>query len=137
MRAVLNAGPIISLAGISYFFVLREIFADVLIPKAVSDEILVHGQGKTGARELHQALREAEAIVLALEQRAGFVIMDEIKARKEAMRLGLGVIGTLGILKRAKDLSLVKENLSVLLERLKRSGFRVSAAVEQDFLKHR
>lgn len=160
MKVVLNTGPIISLSSVNHFAILKRLFADVLIPQAVSDEVLTLGKGKIGSEELDQALQEgwikarklkdqltvkalqktlgrgeSEAIVLSLEEQADFVMIDETKARKEALRMGLDVIGTLGILKQAKELGLVKEDLKTILEELKLTGFRVSKTVERDFLK--
>lgn len=160
MKAVLNAGPIISLSKISQFMVLKKVFDEILVPEAVSYEILSKGKGKIGSKELTQALQagwikvrkakdqlavkalqkvlgrgESEAIILALEEKADFVVIDETKARREAIRMGVDVIGVLGILKRAKGLGLVKEDLKTILRKLKAAGFRVSRAMEQDFLK--
>ena len=43
---------------------------------------------------------ESEAIVLAIELEADYVILDDFAARKEAVRLGLNVKGTLGIIRK-------------------------------------
>ena len=159
MKAVLNAGPIISLSKIKLFAVLKNVFDEILVPEAVSQEVLSKGQGKAGSQELEQAIQEgwiktkkaqdhlavralqrflgrgeSEAIIVALEEQADFVVIDEGKARREAVRMGADVIGTLGVLKRAQELDLVKEDLKTVLRKLKRAGFRVSRAVEQDFL---
>ncbi|MCL0088903.1 hypothetical protein M1O54_00835 [Dehalococcoidia bacterium] len=50
---------------------------------------------------------ESEAIVLAMEQSADFVILDDHVARTEAGRIGLKVKGTLGIIRRLLDLDIV------------------------------
>ncbi len=159
MKAVLNAGPIISLSRIRYFRVLEKIFDEILVPESVFKEVLGKGKRRIGSKELGQALKkgritvgkvrdrlavkalqrflgqgESEAIILALEEQADFAVIDERKARKEAVRMGVGVIGTLGVLKRAKELSLIKEDLKTVLRKLKVAGFRVSRAVEREFL---
>ena len=43
---------------------------------------------------------EAEAIALATELQSDYVILDDFAARREAMRLGLNVKGTLAIVKK-------------------------------------
>ena len=48
-------------------------------------------------------LGEAEAIVLARELGADWVLMDEKKGRRKLTQMGLKKIGTLGILLKAKQ----------------------------------
>lgn len=50
---------------------------------------------------------EAEAIVLAQELAADILLIDERKARKTALQLGLPVTGILGVLLEAKKAGLV------------------------------
>ena len=45
---------------------------------------------------------EAEAIALALELGSDQVVLDELRGRSVATRLGLSVVGTLGVLRAAK-----------------------------------
>ena len=69
---------------------------------------------------------EAEAIALAQEVKADVVLLDERDARRVAMRLGLNVLGTVGLLieaKRAGRLSSVREQLDALQNQAK---FRLS-----------
>lgn len=91
---------------------LEKCFSKIFVPEAVLDEltnytapefinkskITDHGKafvtGSLGA--LHRG--ELEAIVLARELKADFVLLDDHLARKKAKRMGLKVIGTLGVL---------------------------------------
>ena len=68
---------------------------------------------------------EAEAIVLAIERDANLVILDDHVARMEAIRLGLEVKGTLGIVKRLIELGRFKTDLKELYYRLRALGFRI------------
>ncbi len=68
---------------------------------------------------------EAEAICLAVEKEADVVALDDRTARSEALRLGLQVKGTLGIIKRLMELGKFERNLLELLDDLKRMNFRV------------
>lgn len=60
---------------------------------------------------------EAEALALAKELVADAVLIDEADGRKVAQRLGIPVIGTIGILVRAKRMSLCP-SVDLLLDRL-------------------
>ena len=70
---------------------------------------------------------EAEAIVLANEQKADLILLDEKAARKVAKKLGLPVLGTVGILKWAKKSGLI-DSLREWLDALQREGnFRIAS----------
>jgi len=69
---------------------------------------------------------ESEAIVLAIELEADYVILDDFVARKEAVRLGLNVKGTLGIIRKLMtDKHIEVIDMDDLYERLKKIRFRV------------
>jgi predicted nucleic acid-binding protein len=95
--------------------IFKSIFNEILVPPAVAREIAasVPPQPWISERELTQPLApqvlqaslgpgESEAISLALELGARWVILDERSARRVAEALGLPVVGTLGILLAAK-----------------------------------
>src|SRR5262249_1433949 len=75
---------------------------------------------------------EAEAIALALELKADSILLDETEAREEALRLGLPVSGTIGVLEKAADRDLI--NLSDAFSRLARTNFYVSPELLQQAL---
>ena len=144
------------MARIGRLSLLEKLFDTVYIPQAVYREVVLEGAGKPGSREVEEAswIRvasaknlalkrvlearidegEAEAIVLALELGAEYVVLDEREARLVAKRLGLSVAGTLGVLLWAKKQGLV-ENLAAKLEKLKSTGYRVSRALEERILR--
>lgn len=68
---------------------------------------------------------ESEAIVVALDTDADFVILDDHAARSIAIQLGLGVKGTLGIIRKLMELGAYKSDLKVLYESLRGIGFWV------------
>jgi len=112
VKIVLNTSPVIFLSKIESLDFLVDCVDEVYIPKAVVDElceyklpsfIQVRRLSITGAAyvsgalgRLHQG--ELEAIVLAQEIAADYVVLDDLLARRKAQRLGLSVIGTLGLL---------------------------------------
>ena len=71
---------------------------------------------------------EAEAIVLARQLRARYVILDNREPRIVARRLGLTVIGTVGVLVECKRRGLI-ENCRTVLSELVAEGFWLSPDV--------
>lgn len=151
MIIVSNTTPLIGLASIERFGLLRQLFGEVCIAQAVYDEAVSVGREAGGAKDevatadwiktIHvndrlavevlldeMDLGEAETIVLARELEADWVLMDEKKGRRKLDQLGLKKIGTVGILLKAKQLG----SLSAIrpeIERLRRQGFSLSQAV--------
>jgi uncharacterized protein len=156
MIIVSNTTPLIGLASIQRFDLLRQLFGKVCIPQAVYDEAVLAGREVGGAKhEVSTAtwiktigvqdrlavevllddmdLGEAETIVLARELGADWVLMDEKKGRRKLEQLGLKKVGTLGILLKAKQLEL----LAVIrpeVEQLHRQGFSISQNVIDEVL---
>ena len=79
---------------------------------------------------LHEG--EREAIGLATEQGAQLLV-DEIRARRVASDLGIGVIGTLRILADAKRLGHINFVRPILLQ-MQSSGYRFDRALIRRFL---
>ena len=75
---------------------------------------------------------ERSAIALALSYPHSELLIDERAGRREATRLGLRLIGTLGILRRAKHAGLV-EAVRPLVDALMRKGFRASPTLLERF----
>lgn len=84
--------------------------------------------------ELQLDSGEASAITLALEISGSTIILDDYKARLIAERLGLSVTGTLGVIIRAKKIGVV-EHVRPILEKIKKTDFRISPALETLILK--
>ena len=77
---------------------------------------------------------EAEAIALALQKRADWLLLDERDARRVAKSLGLKVTGVLGILLRARldgQLPSLREAMDQLRDL---ADFRISPALYTDIL---
>lgn len=70
---------------------------------------------------------EAEAIVLAMEMKADLLLLDERRGRKVASRLGLGVVGLLGVLVDAKRRGLINAVKPLLDDITVKAGFWVSS----------
>jgi hypothetical protein len=149
-EVVTNTGPLIYLAVLQRFDLLKQLFDRVHISQAVFEEVAVQGAGLPGADETDAAVRsgwlqlaevqnriavdalldeldlgEAEAIVLARERNIGRVLLDDGLARAKAQSMGLDVTGTIGVLLLAQR-SGIDVNLKHDLDVLIRSNFRLS-----------
>jgi len=73
------------------------------------------------------SLGEAEALALAVEEEADYVVIDDRMGRSRARAMKLNVIGTLRVLRLFFDGGLIsKGELLTALEELRRFGFRIS-----------
>ncbi len=77
---------------------------------------------------------ETEVLALALESPGAIVILDDLLARKTAKRLGIKIIGTLGILLEAKKKNLLPE-ITTVLDNLEKLRFRLSDETRKAVLK--
>ena len=87
-------------------------------------------------QELNENLDEgeSEAIALAKELNAEFILIDEKKGRKVAERLGITAIGLLGILLKAKQKHAVKRVMPLLDALRQDAGFWISDVLYHDIL---
>lgn len=135
MPVVSNSSPVIAFERIGELGLLRAIFPALMIPPAVAGEIATATTvpswitvqslaGGLDARTLVPGLGtgEQEAISLAVESRAAWLVLDDQAARQVARTIGLPVIGTLGILLAAKRRGLAPA-VGPYLARLGSAGF--------------
>ena len=76
---------------------------------------------------------ESEAIVLAQEVDAAWLLLDDALARRKASRIGIPVVGTLGVLLMAKSAGLI-DAVKPALDDLRKTDFRVSPMVLDEVL---
>jgi len=130
VTAVCNTTPISNLIQIDAMPLLGRLFARILIAPEIAEE-LDGGSELLGAwreapgaaaivvlpvanrdlvKELSTALHigEAAAIALALQVADSVLVIDEMDGRRAATRLGLKIVGTVGILLRAKEHQLIE-----------------------------
>ena len=147
---VSNATPLIAFARIGELALLERIVEEMTLPQAVWQEVTAASE-RPGAETIREASwinvqavsgvspdlltlldrGEAEVIALAEELDADEVILDERATRAIALTRGLPVIGSAGLLVRAKDRNLIPA-VRPLLTGMQEAGMRYS----QRFLSH-
>lgn len=153
LNVVSNTTPIISLLKLSKLDILKQLYTEISVPKAVFQEVEA-GKNKEFYQDLSkigwiniieiqdtQAVKyfldldsgEAEAIVLATESNADLIILDEKLGRFHAKHADLKVTGTIGILIKAKKQGLVKE-LRPLLNELTSKNVWISERLIKEIL---
>jgi uncharacterized protein len=140
MIVVSDTTAITNLLKIGEADLLRQLFGEIIIPSAVDQElkkikqhnhfilenkwILVEKPSNLLAvRLLRTTLGEgeSEAIVLAKEKNADYLIIDELKGRAKAKEMGVKLIGLLGVLLEAKREGIISA-IKPLLERLQKDA---------------
>ena len=76
---------------------------------------------------------ESSAIALALEKPGCTIILDDLKARKIADKLGLKVTGTIGVIITAKKKGAI-QSIKPFLQKIQKTDFRISKNLEQEAL---
>jgi predicted nucleic acid-binding protein len=154
---VSDASPLTNLAAIGRLDLLRDLYQRVLIPRAVAVELQAGDALGAHAELISRAewietrtvadraavdellaeleLGEAEAIVLAGETHADFLLMDERIGREIAAGRGLRAVGLLGTLVTAKRKGLLAAAKPVLDALVQDAGFWVGDALYQEVLR--
>jgi predicted nucleic acid-binding protein len=151
MIVVSDTSALANLAIVDHLWLLESIYQTVIIPDVVARELAaasnpiqagcIQPQPLTNSELVNQLQQErgldageANAIALALELQADDLLIDERLGRQEALRLGLSIIGILGILLVAKQKSLIPQVQPVMDALISQAGFRVSSQLYQRVL---
>ena len=152
MTVVADTSPLNYLVLVGQIEVLRALYREVTIPPAVLRELRA---SSTPAATLEWAIAppawlkvrapktlaavspeldegEREAIALARQFDADTILIDEMAGRREAMRHGIEVVGTLGVLLAAAQRELVDFERSV--DDLSRTSFHMSQGLKEAVL---
>lgn len=152
---VIDTSPWIALSICGKTALLKRLYKDIYMPEGVKEEILEGGKESIGVKELKKAnwlkiervadiekvkllyelgKGESEVIILAKEKRIKYVLIDEKIARLQAKVLGLEVIGTLGLLLKAKSLGVIPA-IKPLIKKMKQKGIWIDEDIVKGILK--
>ena len=148
MIVVSDTSPLTALLQVGRGELLPALFHEVVVPAAVRDELLRFHQslpdyiGVRTIQDQHLAeslsdmldVGEAQAIVLAQEIGADYLLMDEKRGRSIAKSRGIEVVGLLGALLLAKKAGHLDSVRDLMDELESRCGFFVSDSVRQIIL---
>ena len=157
MIVVSDASPLVALSSVGKLDLLRTLYGEVIVPRAVYREAVTDAVGQPGYADRAAAtwLRvealtdrtlvesfegkldpgEAEAIALAVQLSADLLLVDEKKARKIAAGLGINITGVLGILTEAKQRGLISSVKLVADEITEAIDFRLGEGVYEQVLR--
>ncbi len=154
MTVVSNTSPLRYLIAVDRADLIESIFGQVLIPRGVEVEI-THPSAPAAVRhwmaqeptwiEVRDLLQspqpaliqrldrgEAEAVQLAIDLNADFLLIDERNGRQMATDRGVVVVGVLGILLESYRRGSIQNPMEIFGQ-LRTAGFRVSARLRLEF----
>ncbi len=135
-KIIADTSALIALEKIESLEILCKIYPEIILPKAVINEFGAPSINCYVVKEVKNPLiklliselnlGKGEAEVIALANETGMkTIIDDLKARQVAEKLGLMVTGTIGILIKAEKALLINSAYEKAKE-LREKGFYVS-----------
>jgi uncharacterized protein len=145
MVIVSDTSPVTNLIKIGEFNLLKNVFETIVIPQIVYEELCVLDKQKAILEQadwirvvelkdstlktsllLEVDKGEAEAIALAIELKADYLLIDEQAGRAVAERLGIKITGIIGILIQAKQKGFIVKVKPYLERLINEASFRIS-----------
>jgi len=154
-RWVVNASPLILLGKVEQVQLLGALASDIAVPRAVIREV---GAKSDGWRTVQALMSlecasivddedppvnilswdlgpgETQVISQAILHGADRVVIDDLEARRCAKAMGLAIIGTLGVVGRAKAAGLI-DRAAPIVQQLRETGLYVSDDIVQRLLR--
>jgi predicted nucleic acid-binding protein len=150
---VVNASPVISLAKAGGLALLPELAEAVFLPEPVAEEILAGSPADPARRALEErwlqraspagvpdrilewglGAGESAVLALVLERPGCTAVLDDAAARTCARALGLPLLGTLGIVLRARRAGLIP-SAAQLLRSLRQAGLYLDDGILRETL---
>jgi predicted nucleic acid-binding protein len=133
---IADSSCLIALSNINALWILEKVYQKIYITNIIAKEYDLPLPDFIDIKEVHDVNvqkillsyldpGEASAIALGLENSNSLLILDDLKGRKEALKLELKYTGTLGVLVRAKKENHISD-ISFYIIALKSNGFRIS-----------
>ena len=143
---IADASCLIVLHNIRELSLLQKLFGEVSITEEVRAEFGLDLPEWIKVKEVTNKIQqkainlildagEASSIALALETENSLLIIDERKGRRIAMEFGVSIVGTLGIILRAKEKGLI-DSVENLLLKLEKVDFRISDELKAKILEN-
>ncbi len=153
---IVNSTPIIALAVINKLHLFKDLYGEIIIPKAVQDEVMAKEDSVTrlalaGSKgwiitktitnidakkffkvQLHDG--EVEVMILGKELEADLLVIDDYTAREYAKYLDFRITGTLGVILRAKEKGIIKAVKPLVLDLIEH-GIYIGEKLYQDIIK--
>jgi len=139
---VADSTCLIGLERIDKIDLLPQMYSQVIIPPQVQKEfglsfawlIVKNPQNIGMINSLKLMVDDGESEAIALAYELGYrLVVDDKQARNIAKRLDIEIIGTVGILVKAKQLGLIDQLLTIL-EALENKGFYLSQSLKTEAL---
>ena len=134
-KVIVNSTPLIALSEKGQLDLLKNMYGEIIIPKAVYLEVTakndivkallesnrqwIHVEDITSVNEkvlyrsrLHEG--EVEVMILAQEMKADLVVIDDGAARKMAEYLNLPLTGTIGVIIKAQQEGLIEDAVPLI-----------------------
>jgi predicted nucleic acid-binding protein len=142
---IADSSCLIALSNINALWILEKVYQKIYITNIIAKEYDLPLPDFIDIKEVHDVNvqkillsyldpGEASAIALGLENSNSLLILDDLKGRKEALKLELKYTGTLGVLVRAKKENHISD-ISFYIIALKSNGFRISENIIELALK--
>lgn len=124
---------------------LRRLYGEICVTREVADEyaeplpawIVVKSPKDKRYLALLQTQvdkGEASSIALACDFDDVLLLLDDLKARKLAVKLGFRITGTPGVIAKAKKIGMI-ERVKPYVEKLQQTDFRISKDILREFLR--
>lgn len=137
-KVYVDTSSLIILNKINALDLLNKIYSNVIITNYIQLELneaipswisveLTYNIDQSFLKNFNLGLGETSIIINAIKNN-GFLIIDDLKARKIATTLSLRYTGSIGILIIAKELKLI-DSVKYYLEKIQETNFRLSDAL--------
>jgi predicted nucleic acid-binding protein len=141
---IIDSSSLIALHKLDLVEILKELYSFINVPEAVRSELghdlsqwikILAVDNIDMVRDLSKKLGdgESEVITLGIERENTVLVLDDLRARQTAKKLGLKITGLLGILLKAKKRNKISK-IKPLMEILDRESFRISSALKNEIL---